>query len=138
MKRKILVIENDKNIRKFETSVLVQKRCEILAMDAELEVFEHLVSFLPGVILLDLIKPSDLGTQICDSLKKDERTKHIPVLTLYTAFKIVDVISNCTDRVISNAFNGSKLIETIEKQIEAFKRSLFELIFITRQNFLNG
>jgi CheY-like chemotaxis protein len=138
MKRKILVIENDKNIRKFETCVLVQKRYEILAMDAELEVFEHLASFLPDVILLDLIKPNDLGTQICDSLKKDECTKHIPVLTLYSDFKIVDLLSNCIDRVVSNPFNGSKLIETIEKQIEALKRSLFELIFITRQNFLNG
>jgi len=78
--KKILVVEDDNILAKAFGVALKEKNYEIkAAMDGE-EALIKVREFKPDLILLDLILPKRSGEDVLAELKKDEATKHIPVL----------------------------------------------------------
>jgi two-component system phosphate regulon response regulator PhoB len=79
---KVLIIEDEKDL------------AELLAFNLEKEGFtatcvydgklglEHAGTDLPDLILLDLMLPGLLGTEVCKALRKDQRTAHIPIIMI--------------------------------------------------------
>jgi two-component system phosphate regulon response regulator PhoB len=80
--KKVLIIEDEKDL------------AELLAFNLEKEGFtaicvhdgklglERAGEDLPDLILLDLMLPGLLGTEICKALRKDTRTAHIPIIMI--------------------------------------------------------
>jgi two-component system phosphate regulon response regulator PhoB len=80
--KKVLIIEDEKDL------------AELLAFNIEKEGYaatcvydgklglEHAVADLPDLILLDLMLPGMLGTEVCKALRKDQRTAHIPIIMI--------------------------------------------------------
>ena len=78
--KKILVVEDDKFLASAYRIKLSKAGFEVqLASDGN-EAFVCLQTFLPNVILLDLIMPGKDGFTTLAQLKADERFKHIPVI----------------------------------------------------------
>jgi two-component system phosphate regulon response regulator PhoB len=80
--KNVLIIEDEKDL------------AELLAFNLEKEGFnatcvhdgklglEQACRDLPDLILLDLMLPGVLGTEICKMLRKDKKTAHIPIIMI--------------------------------------------------------
>ncbi len=80
--KKMLIIEDEKDL------------AELLAFNLEKEGYtttcvhdgklglELATADIPDLILLDLMLPGLLGTDVCNALRKDQRTAHIPIIMI--------------------------------------------------------
>lgn len=77
---KVLVAEDDKFLSKVYQTKLTKAGFEIkMALDGE-EAIQILKSFIPDVILLDLMMPKKDGFQVLAWIKADPNLKSIPVI----------------------------------------------------------
>ncbi len=82
MKKRILVIEDDKFIASLLVGVLEKEGFEVdLALDGE-DGLRKLEAELPDIILLDLILPGINGFEVLEKLKKGDATRKIPVIII--------------------------------------------------------
>jgi DNA-binding response OmpR family regulator len=80
--QKILVVDDEFNIRNILDFSLEAEGLQVLsAADGE-EAFQTAVKELPDLIILDVMMPQSDGIETCRRLKKDTRTKAIPVILL--------------------------------------------------------
>lgn len=118
MKKKVLTIENDKGIRDLIFTLLTEAGYQIKLIGTEDEIFEEIKNFKPDVILLDVVQPTDRGTELCRAIKENEYTGHVPVIVLSTNVKVTETIKEvCADEVMSKPFDVDELINTIETQL---------------------
>lgn len=119
MKRKILVVEDDEDIRQIIFYVLSDEGFEPILCKNRDAIFEIIRTHQPDVILLDVVKPTDQGTELCRAIKAGEGTKHIPVIVLSTHFNIDDVKKVCADEVLKKPFDIDKLVDIVKEQLAA-------------------
>ena len=81
-KQKILIVEDEATLQKALQEILLQEDYEVIsALDGELGL-KMALSEVPDMILLDLIMPKMDGFEVLKALKKDEKTKEIPIIIL--------------------------------------------------------
>jgi len=82
MNKKILIIEDESTLNKSVVDFLSAENFQVLsALDGEAGL-EMAKKEIPDLILLDIILPEKDGYEVLDELKKDEKTKNIPVILL--------------------------------------------------------
>ena len=115
MMKKILLVEKNQAILEVVSYVLTDAGYDVKALDTEDNIFEEIARYKPHAILLDIILPTVKGTEICNTLKQNERTRHIPVIVLSTHPEVAQIIKQiCADDVLSKPFDIPELLETIE------------------------
>lgn len=77
---KVLVAEDDKFLIKVYESKLLKAGFDAKIAQDGVEALEMLKTFVPDVILLDLMMPNKDGFQVLTELKADQKLKHIPVI----------------------------------------------------------
>lgn len=117
MKKKILVLEKNKDILELIGVILTEEGYELDLISSDKEVFNHIKNFGPDAILLDIIQPTTEGTAICQAIKNAEDTSHIPVIVLSTHPKAEVVKEICADEVVHKPFDISFLVSVIEQQL---------------------
>ncbi len=118
MKKRILVIENDKNILELISIILSEASYEVSSFPNENGIFEHIQKIQPDAILLDILKPTIEGTELCRKIKAAEGTTHIPVIVLSTHPHIQKVKEVCADEVVPKPFDIDGLLETLAEQLK--------------------
>jgi CheY-like chemotaxis protein len=118
VKKRILFVEDEK-----ELVIMMQVRLEannykmIPAYDGE-EGLETAKSEKPDLIILDVIMPKMDGLSMCKYLKKDPKTKDIPVIIL-SASGGKDLSERClsagADFLIKKPFDSQDLLDKIAK-----------------------
>jgi len=75
----------------------------------------------PDLILLDMLLPDMNGLDVAKELKKDERTKDIPIIAV-TAVGTPDVLEECMQAGISGfmqkPYDSKELVDKIKEQLE--------------------
>jgi DNA-binding response OmpR family regulator len=95
-KDRVLIIEDDKLLRKACEAGLQKRGLEVLtAADGE-EGIRQARDGSPDLILLDMLMPKLSGMETLVELKKDEKTSHIPVVILSNS-SIETTIQKATD-----------------------------------------
>jgi two-component system alkaline phosphatase synthesis response regulator PhoP len=95
-KKKILIVEDDRSLQAALDEVISQDGFEIAsAFDGE-EALAKIGEFAPDLILLDIILPKKDGYEVLSEIKKNEKTKNIPVLIL-TNLEEVDNVQKALD-----------------------------------------
>jgi diguanylate cyclase (GGDEF)-like protein len=79
--RTILIIEDSKLMREALSATIGDLGDVVLAVDGR-SGLEKALEIKPSVILLDIVLPDIDGFTVCEGLKKDDRTKHIPVIIM--------------------------------------------------------
>jgi DNA-binding response OmpR family regulator len=88
---KILLIEDDKFFREFYSSKLREKNIEVdTAQDGE-EGLAKIQSFIPDVVLLDIIMPKKNGFDVLTELGRLQLLPRLPVLVFSTLGQEKDV-----------------------------------------------
>ncbi len=77
-------------------------------------------SALPDLFILDVKLPDGLGTDLCNSIKKDDSTSHIPVIIISAHAKSDLVKKSCdADEFVAKPFDIDDVINKIENLINS-------------------
>lgn len=117
MKKRVLVVENNKEILEMISIVLEDAGYDLSLALNEQGIFDHIVAFKPDAILLDIIKPTLEGTELCRQIKEAEGTKHIPVIVLSTHPQIEKVKDICADDIVEKPFDIEGLLSALDVQL---------------------
>lgn len=77
--RKLLIVEDDKSFALILRDLSQELRFKALVAGTAHEALELAHKFLPNAILLDVGLPDQSGLSVLDRLKRDVRTRHIPI-----------------------------------------------------------
>jgi signal transduction histidine kinase/ligand-binding sensor domain-containing protein/DNA-binding response OmpR family regulator len=120
----LLIVEDNADVRYYISSN-VNKDFRILeAMDGE-DGWNKSITHMPDVIVSDVMMPKMDGFKLCDRLKTDERTSHIPVILLTAKASSQDKIEGLdtgADDYIMKPFEPEEVKARIRNLVEQRKR----------------
>jgi signal transduction histidine kinase/ligand-binding sensor domain-containing protein/DNA-binding response OmpR family regulator len=116
----LLIVEDSPDIITYLQACL-EGRYEITtAPNGRLGV-EKAVEEIPDIIISDVMMPEMDGFELCESLKTDPRTSHIPIILLTARATVEDRIAGLkrgADAYLDKPFSKEELIVRLEKLIE--------------------
>src|SRR4051812_2988574 len=118
-KPRILIIEDNADTRRFLEAML-SKEFEIITAENAVIGIEYARNKAPDLILLDIMLPILSGYDACSLLKKDEKTKRIPIIFLSAKNSIPDItqgLSQGADDYIPKPFDFKELKARIQARL---------------------
>lgn len=115
-KDKILVAEDNHDLRLFISSILSEKYI-VFAADNGLTALDIAHKEMPDLILSDILMPKMDGKQLCQRLKQDIQTCHIPFIMLTALTSDISQIEGLTvgaDDYVLKPFNTDILLSKIK------------------------
>ncbi|HRH22977.1 MAG TPA: response regulator [Candidatus Paceibacterota bacterium] len=79
---KVLWVEDDKFLRNMIDQRLAPTGADLVSVTDGAKALETIKSYIPDIIMLDLLMPNVDGFEILKLVKSDDSVKHIPVLVL--------------------------------------------------------
>ena len=120
----VLIVEDNEDMRQFIRYILSDSHNLIEAENGE-EGFEVAKKHLPDVVISDVMMPKTDGFDLCQLLKTNVATNHIPVILL-TAYALDEQkqvgFESGADAYISKPFNVKLLKTRVRKLIENRKK----------------
>lgn len=117
-KQRILIVEDEESLLKLESILLTSKGYQVQGVANGKEALEAIKTTPPDLVLLDIMLPEIDGFEVCQRIKENEATKHIPVIML-TAKKSREDMSRGekvgADWYITKPFKSAMVIETIQR-----------------------
>jgi two-component system alkaline phosphatase synthesis response regulator PhoP len=122
MSKKILVIEDDKDIRETIVYALEEEDYEVIASE-NAKILKKLKDIDPDLILLDnwlTDWASDAnGQQLSKGLKNDPATSHIPVIIISAVSNIKEIATaGNADGYLSKPFDLIELIDVVKRHVK--------------------
>lgn len=126
---KILVIEDDGEIRTLISYFLKKENYQVEAMDNGLDGLKMVKRFQPDLIVLDLMLPHLDGMSLCDMVRKMPEKYGTPKIIMLTAkTEIEDVLKGLdmgADDYLKKPFDPRELLIRIKKLLERDKKIKF-------------
>ena len=117
MKRKVLIIENDADIRDIVDYILAEEGFTTLTIP-EPETMQHILQFAPDVILIDEFINSKPGHRLCLKIKNTPLLNKIPVIVLSTANDIELIATECqANDYVRKPFDVKEMIEKVVRVV---------------------
>lgn len=117
MRKKVLIIENDQDIRHIVEIILEDHGFETLSM-AEPKELSAIIPFAPDVILLDEFINSKPGHRLCRKIKQVPKLASIPVIILSTANDIELIAAECqANDHIAKPFNIDEVVSKVVRLV---------------------
>lgn len=116
---RILVIEDNPETLRFLEAML-GKEFEVITAENGVIGIDHARNKSPDLILLDIMLPILSGYDACSLLKKDDRTRRIPIIFLSAKSSTSDVtqgLSTGADDYISKPFDFKELLARIHARL---------------------
>lgn len=122
MAKKVLVIEDDKDIRDTIVYVLEEQGYEVTSSE-DAKILKSLDSIKPDLILLDNWltewKSDANGQQISKQLKTDPATSHIPIVMISAVSNIQEIAEAAhADDYLKKPFNLDEIVAIAKKFTE--------------------
>lgn len=119
-KPKLLIVEDNQEIKDYIHKVL-SPEYQILEAQNGKEGLDMTIKEMPDCIISDVMMPEMDGIEMCDKIKKNEQTSHIPVIMLTAKTAIeqrIEGLKAGADSYIPKPFNIEHLKIRIQKLIE--------------------
>ncbi|HKK74619.1 MAG TPA: two-component regulator propeller domain-containing protein [Saprospiraceae bacterium] len=134
-KPRLLIIEDNPDVVLYLKGFLESVYQLDLAYNGKVGI-EKALENIPDLIISDIMMPEKDGYQVCDFLKRDERTSHIPIVLLTAKTGMNSRITGLkrgADAYLSKPFYQEELLVRLEKLLEQQQRMAAYL-----ENKLNG
>lgn len=118
MKKRVLVVERDADIRQLIQYLLSEAGYQAISISDEDNIFPAIRKEKPDVIILDVLNPHK-DADLCKEIKATKDLGHIPIIVLSTYSKIEIMKEICADDTIPKPFDIQDFIATVEKQLVA-------------------
>ncbi len=115
----LLIVEDNLEIRKYIVS-LFSENATILEAVNGLEAVEMAIEHIPDLIISDVMMPVKDGVEMCNELKKDTRTSHIPIFLLTAKIgdtAILEGLQSKADDYITKPFNAEILKQKVTNKL---------------------
>jgi len=116
--KKVLIVDDDPDI--LEALQLTFEAADYIARTTTKgeETYHQVDEFAPDIIILDVLLSGKDGRRICQKLKKDKATKHIPIIMISAhpeADKSTRVMG--ADDFLAKPFDLDDLLKKVEQHI---------------------
>lgn len=118
MSKKVLIAEDDKAILEVVKIILQDGGYEVIAIEDGEQVLPAIQQHQPHIVLLDIWMAGSDGGEIAKNVKKNEKTKHIPIV-MVSANNETEVIAKQVgaNDFLQKPFNIDDLLQVIQKHI---------------------
>jgi CheY-like chemotaxis protein len=118
MSKTILLADDSPTIQKVVELTFVDTDFSVEAVSNGDELLSKLPEARPDIIVCDVIMPGTDGYDVCQQVKSDPDTLHIPVILLTGTFEPFDrdraVAAGCSE-IITKPFEARKLVEVVQR-----------------------
>ena len=116
---RILVVDDEPDIVRVVVNIMKGRGHEVeTARDGE-TALQIAAGHQPDVIILDLMLPGMNGYELCQRLKENQVTKHIPVVMMTEAYVSLADAQRCTnvgaDEYIVKPFMSEVMVRNVER-----------------------
>ncbi len=125
MATKVLLADDSITIQKVVELILTEQGFEVKTVNNGQEAITTMLSYTPDIVLADAEMPLLNGYQLCERIKNNARTKHIPVILLAGAFEPIDteLAKNVkSDGTLTKPFEAQELLNKINSFLSQEKR----------------
>lgn len=117
MKKRILVVDDHEDILELVKMVLEMAGYEV-STSLTGAYFQQMENDLPDLILLDVLLSGEDGREICQRLKGDEKTRHIPVILLSAHAGLLKTAEECgANDFLAKPFRVTQLRDIVKKYL---------------------
>jgi phosphate regulon transcriptional regulator PhoB len=153
LKRTILVVEDEKDIRELVRFHLEQEGYTVREADSGEEAMRQIAAERPALVVLDLMLPGTDGLEVCRRVRSAEATRALPIIMLTARAEEVDRVLGLelgADDYITKPFSPRELVarvravlrrshgEDVPPPHEVFERGRLRADFDTYEVFLDG
>src|ERR1700743_1449955 len=120
--KKILVIEDDKDIRDTIVYILEEENYEVISSE-DSKILKSISTIKPDLILLDNWltdwKSDANGQQLSKELKTNPATSHIPIIIISAVSNIKEIAeAGQADDYLRKPFDLNELVDTVKKYLK--------------------
>ena len=116
----ILIVDDNPDIRTYLRKSL-QDTYSVLEAENGKDGWKQALEYVPVIVISDIMMPIMDGNQLCELLKSDERTNHIPIILLTAKSAIehkIEGLQAGADAYLAKPFHPRHLEVRIQKLIE--------------------
>jgi PAS domain S-box-containing protein len=118
-RKRILVIDDEKDIREMFQRLLSERDCEVLTAANGQEGLSLIEAELPDLVIVDIAMPVMNGYQFLENMKGDQRTRDIPVIAISGVDTDIDKLKELgMDEFLSKPFSSTVLLETMRRLLK--------------------
>jgi two-component system, OmpR family, response regulator len=126
MAERVIVVDDDKEIRNIITFVLSHHGFEVMTASNGRQLHDLLAQFIPDLIILDVMMPGEDGYQICYALRSDPLTQHVPIIIMTAhvegIYERISVDLGAAEHV-TKPFHPFELLEKVKGLLQATRRN---------------
>ncbi|MCX7895063.1 MAG: response regulator [Thermoanaerobaculum sp.] len=115
---KILLADDSVTIQKVVELTFAETDFTVVTVGSGSELLQQLRKENPDIVLCDVVMPDISGYEVCQKIKSDPTTLHIPVVLLTGTFEPFDrdraLAAGC-DAIVTKPFEARALIATVEE-----------------------
>ena len=113
---RILVVDDSKELLEVFSMIFSLNDLEVETASTKAGLFEKLTSFIPDVILLDVLLGGDNGRELCSAIKNNILNKPIKIILVSGSPELLSDFQQCgADDILEKPFSISTLTEKIKK-----------------------
>mgnify|MGYP001153685903 CR=1 FL=1 len=120
----VLIVEDNMDVAHYLKMCLANTYETIHAVNG-IEGIEMALEKIPDVIICDVMMPGKDGFEVCETLKTDERSNHIPIIILTAKASVDDRIkglSHGADAYLAKPFNKKELFTRLNQLVSLRKK----------------
>lgn len=121
MAKKILVVDDEKNILQMISQSLTKARYNVTVSEDGKDALEKVNNDKPDLIILDIMMPYLDGFEVLQALKRKPETRNIPVIFLTAKNNDMDIFKGWQAGVncyLIKPFNPTELIKYVKQNLK--------------------
>ena len=120
----LLIVEDNRDVIRYLMACLEPVYQLVTAENGKIGV-EKAIEMVPDIIISDVMMPEMDGFELCDTLKNDEKTSHIPIVLLTAKADVESKIAGLkrgADAYLPKPFHKEELLAQLENLVEQRKK----------------
>ncbi|MCL4640059.1 MULTISPECIES: response regulator transcription factor [Olivibacter] len=117
MEKKVVILEDDADIREIIEYILVEEKLAVQSHARAESFWKDVQDNHADLFLLDVMLPDGNGIDICNQLKANQSTSHIPIIIMSAHHQLMGDGKCPAEDFIKKPFDIHDFVQRIQKQL---------------------